>query len=62
VSYDIVGGRRLDQLRRRVRGRHLTFVLKNLTLGSVAFEDLRLPGADYNYDDESFVFTNGAKA
>lgn len=24
----------------------------------VAFEDLRFPGADYNYDDESFVFTN----
>jgi hypothetical protein len=24
----------------------------------VAFEDLPLPGSDYNYDDESFVFTN----
>jgi hypothetical protein len=24
----------------------------------VAFEDLPLPGADFNYDDESFVFTN----
>jgi hypothetical protein len=24
----------------------------------VAFEDLRFPDSDYNYDDESFVFTN----
>jgi hypothetical protein len=24
----------------------------------VAFEDLPFPGADFNYDDESFVFTN----
>ncbi|WP_417069252.1 PEP-CTERM sorting domain-containing protein [Niveibacterium terrae] len=24
----------------------------------VAFEDLPFPGADYNYDDESFVFSN----
>lgn len=24
----------------------------------VAFEDLAFPGADFNYDDESFVFTN----
>jgi hypothetical protein len=24
----------------------------------VAFEDLRFPGADFNYNDESFVFTN----
>jgi len=26
----------------------------------VAFEDLRYPGADFNYNDESFVFTNVA--
>lgn len=24
----------------------------------VAFEDLQIPGADFNYNDESFVFTN----
>lgn len=28
----------------------------------VGFEDLPFPGADYNYDDESFVFTNVAAA
>lgn len=28
----------------------------------VGFEDLPFPGADYNYDDESFVFTNVAVA
>jgi hypothetical protein len=26
----------------------------------VAFEDIPFPGADFNYDDESFVFTNTA--
>jgi hypothetical protein len=26
----------------------------------VAFEDLRYPGSDYNYNDETFVFTNVA--
>jgi hypothetical protein len=24
----------------------------------VAFEDLRFPGSDFNYNDESFVFTD----
>ena len=24
----------------------------------VAFEDLQFPGSDFNYNDESFVFTN----
>lgn len=28
----------------------------------VGFEDLPFPGSDYNYDDESFVFTNVAVA
>jgi hypothetical protein len=28
----------------------------------VAFEDLQFPGADYNYNDETFVFTNVSTA
>lgn len=33
----------------------------NLPTGTyVAFEDMRFPGADFNYNDESFIFTNVA--
>ena len=58
VSYDAVG---------RVGHNHIystayteaSLNIKNVPVGTyVAFEDQRFPNSDFNYNDESFVFTN----